>query len=260
MKATIPIVICCALALCFSCKKSEEKPPAENEPQTLSLSGVTDVDLYDYQKNKLRVTVHSSDSSTKEVTLAVSGLPSGITAVIDTVRGTPPFSTTISFRQKQAMEPGAFTASVSAISDKETVSQHFELSIGTFNGWVLNDTLFFYADTMYHYTHVEAPIFIRNYSNNVLVLIFVRDSTTEKLLGGLKYPGTYTVPIRNATTQRSGLIIEYDQGRSRVNDTAVKYATLTVATDGRLSIKVPPVKITDYAHMSPTVLTIDAHE
>ncbi len=84
------------LLLFLSCKKNNDKnTPADTF--TYSVSGIHNLTIVQGNKDSLQLQVASTGGSPENLSVSVSGLPSGVLAAYSNTTGTPDFSTTITF-------------------------------------------------------------------------------------------------------------------------------------------------------------------
>src|SRR5436305_454553 len=107
-----------------SCNKTEN-----TSANQFTINGIHDVTLGSTNPTPLSFTVALSKGAQEQVTISVSGVPSGINVVIDPVNGTPAFGGFINFSWDGTAAAGTYPIKVTGTSASYTKSYDLNLIV-----------------------------------------------------------------------------------------------------------------------------------
>jgi hypothetical protein len=113
-----------------------------------NINGIRDVALFHATlKDTLQLSVEYSSGTNEPVALSVSGLPTGVSANITTVSGTPDYNSTIYFSAANSVPPGTYPIKITGTASHTNKSYDLKLIVPAFNGYKFN-SLDFHTQTM----------------------------------------------------------------------------------------------------------------
>lgn len=116
----ISLALLVASSFIYGCTKTTTEYYTTTAPQTddsvYVISGLTDLNLYRNSKDSLMLSITKPLNKQDRVTMAVSGLPTGVTATITPNGGYPPFDAKIVFTAKE-IAVGDYPITVTASTD-----------------------------------------------------------------------------------------------------------------------------------------------
>lgn len=127
-----------AVLLLASCSKSDDGGSKLN----FAINGVHDVNLdpNTMGSDKLPISVNTVDAGglQEPVNLSITGLPAGVTADFAPANGTPNFGTLLTFKNDFSGTGGTYPVKIVGSSASGTKEYPMNLTIPSFDGWVLS--------------------------------------------------------------------------------------------------------------------------
>ena len=137
LKRLFVVLLFVPLLFSAGCNKGSDNTTSSNQ---LTISGVKDVNMGTSGESILALAVATSSGIQEDVTISVTGLPAGISAVIAPTTGTPPFGVTITFIKLGTTAAGTYPIHV--VGNSATYTKSYDLNLAvpavTGNQFVIN--------------------------------------------------------------------------------------------------------------------------
>ena len=227
LKNFLSVFICLPVLMLWSCSKSTDN--VSTGRGTFVLYDVRDIAA----DKTLYIKVAQDTGDAPTVKLTVTGLPPNITAVISPDNGVPDFSSSILFRQTEAVPPGNYPIVITGTSSSFTRSYPISLVVNDYNGWAL-DYNTFYNDSNTRHT-------------SDIIESFSTDNGKATFMASIQgaWPvkdGVYTYNIGNASGAVQLQFIDEKTGTYYRSTATTDHATLKIL-DGKFTFSAYSIPI-----------------
>ncbi len=123
-----------------SCKKEDRGPD-----NTFIINGVHDISFEGTGSTSLNLDIVQGTGAQESVTIAVSGLPSGVTAQVSPSSGTPAFSTYVSFQLSGNTAGGTYSVKITGTSASYSKSYDMKITVPDYGNFTINGTQYHVA-------------------------------------------------------------------------------------------------------------------
>jgi hypothetical protein len=211
-----------------ACKKDD------TPDNTFIINGLHDIDFTSYNGSYLELVVVQASGTQERVTLSVTGVPAGVTAIITPENGTPDFDAIITFDITGDPTGGTYPIRIVGNTASHIKSYDLNLTVPPFNGFTVNGV-------RYRASYVQ-----RSLSG---VYIYSNGPNGGNLSCSSPDPfpdtdGVYTYQLEESAGSTNSMQLSYSLSSSvyLLSGVPGKTATVTIA-GGKMSLSIPTVTL-----------------